>query len=115
MQHALIKGLYEIGQPQLSGIIKGKKIALNPDILIEQLLSKQYDNQNIVDILKHHAITNEDQAFCMNATRGENEVGSILNSRQSSYQNLSHFSEVKQRPKMQTNKVRYTYLNSRSK
>ena len=83
-------------------------------MFIEQLLSKQYENQNLSDILSQNARNNGDLAFWINDSKNRSAVDRAINTRQSSYQNLGSLSESKQNS-MQNSRLRYNYLKSRSK
>jgi len=56
MLKAHIRDLYEKESPHLTGILKSRKFESNADKLIDELLSKRYEHDHILDILKMQSI-----------------------------------------------------------
>lgn len=49
--------------------LKANKLGINADVFIEQLLSKQYQNQHLTDILNQNARNNGELAFYVNDSK----------------------------------------------
>lgn len=58
IHQAIIKGLYEIDPPQLGGILRSRKLQMNPDQFIDELLKKKYQQESLIEALKLQTTNN---------------------------------------------------------